>query len=345
MEAGESMLTAIIIVVVLALLFDFINGFHDTANAIATSISTRALTPRFAIFYAAVLNFVGAVLSSEVAKTIGGKIADPTQLENGIQIVTAALITAVLWNLITWYYGIPSSSSHTLIGSLAGAVVAGAGFSAIHWRGFLQIIEILILSPIVAFAIGYVVMFIIRYLVIFSGNGSPSKINRMFRTFQMASAGLLSFSHGGNDAQKAMGIIVFALVSGHYLDTVDVVPLWVKIAAATAMGLGTSIGGWRIIKTVGKRIMKIEPINGFATDLTSSIVIQTSTAMGMPLSTTHVISSAVIGTGSVIRFKAVKWGMVLTMVLTWVITIPISIVAAYLIYKLLALIPLFQVVG
>jgi PiT family inorganic phosphate transporter len=331
------MLTVIIFIVILALIFDFINGFHDTANAIATSISTRALTPRFAIFYAAALNFLGALLSSEVAKTIGGKIADPAVVENGTIIVIASLISAISWNLITWYYGIPSSSSHTLIGSLAGAVIAGAGIGAINWQGFMQIIWTLLLSPIVAFLAGYVVMLAIKYLIVLLGNGSPSKINRFFRTFQILSAGALAFSHGGNDAQKAMGIIVFALVSGNYLDSAQIVPLWVKIAAAAAIGFGTSFGGMRIIKTVGKKIMKIQPMNGFATDLTSSLVIQTSTHLGMPLSTTHVISSAIIGTGSVIRFKAVKWGMVGTMVLTWLITIPVSVAFAFTVYKLIAL--------
>jgi PiT family inorganic phosphate transporter len=329
------MLTTIILIVLLALIFDFINGFHDTANAIATSISTRALSPRFAVLYAAVLNFIGAVVSGEVAKTIGGKIADPAALEHGVDIVIATLISAIIWNLFTWYFGIPSSSSHTLIGSLAGAVVAGAGAGAIHWAGFIEIITILVLSPIIAFLAGYVIMTLIKYLILLLGNGSPSKINRGFRSFQVLSAGLLSFSHGGNDAQKAMGIIVFALVSAGYQENTQHIPMWVKVAAAIAMGLGTSIGGWRIIKTIGKRIMKIEPMNGFATDLTSSIVIQASTAMGMPLSTTHVISSAVIGTGSVKSFKSVKWGIVIRMVLTWVITIPISIILAFLLYKLL----------
>ncbi|RKN72436.1 inorganic phosphate transporter [Paenibacillus ginsengarvi] len=327
------MLTLVIIVVLLALLFDFINGFHDTANAIATSISTRAMSPRFAVFYAAVLNFIGAVLSSEVAKTVGGSIANPAKIENGIQIVMIALIAAIAWNLFTWYFAIPSSSSHTLIGALAGAVLAGAGSASLNWNGFLGIVKILILSPIIAFAVGFLIMGIIKYAILLSGNTSRSKLNRVFRTFQILSAGLLSFSHGGNDAQKAMGIIVFALVAGEFQSTLDV-PMWVKIAAATAMGLGTSIGGWRIIKTVSKKIMKIEPVNGFASDLTSSIVIQTSTAIGQPLSTTHVITSAIIGTGSVIRFKDVKWGTVTRMILTWVITIPISMALAFLLYKL-----------
>ncbi|MDF2724332.1 MAG: inorganic phosphate transporter [Paenibacillus sp.] len=328
------MLTIIIFIVVLALLFDFINGFHDTANAIATSISTRALTPRFAILYAASLNFVGALLSSEVAKTVGGSIANPAEIANGTKIVMIALIAAIFWNLFTWYFAIPSSSSHTLIGALAGAVIAGAGTDALNWSGFLNIVKILVLSPIVAFAAGFVIMWIINYLIMLGGNRSRSKLNRVFRTFQIFSAGLLSFSHGGNDAQKAMGIIVFALVAGGFHTTLDV-PLWVKISAATAMGLGTSIGGWKIIKTVSKKIMKIEPVNGFASDLTSSIVIQTSTAMGQPLSTTHVITSAIIGTGSVIRFKDVKWGTVTRMVMTWIITIPISMAVAYLLYKLI----------
>jgi PiT family inorganic phosphate transporter len=327
------MVTVLIFIVILALLFDFINGFHDTANAIATSISTRALSPRFAVVYAAILNLVGAVIYSGVAKTIGGKIADPSKLAHGTEIVIIALIAAIFWNLLTWYYGIPSSSSHTLIGALAGAVWAGDGFHSINWQGFIQIIEILILSPIVAFGVGFVIMGLIKYFVIATGNKSRSKFNRAFRMLQVVSAGLLSYSHGSNDAQKAMGIIVFGLVAAGMQSTLDV-PLWVKICAAISMGLGTSIGGWRIIKTVSRNIIKIEPINGFASDLTSSIVIQASTAMGMPLSTTHVISSSIIGTGSVLRFHDVKWGTVTRMVTTWVITIPISMAIAYLLYSI-----------
>lgn len=328
------MLTILIIIVTLALLFDFINGFHDTANAIATSISTRALSPRVAVLYAAILNFVGAVISSKVASTVGGKIANPATIVHGVEIVIAALISAILWNLLTWYFAIPSSSSHTLFGSLAGAVIAGAGFFSVNWSGFINIIVILVISPIVAFGVGFLIMAIIKRLVIWKGNTSRSKLNRLFRFLQIISAGLLSYSHGGNDAQKAMGIIVFALVSAGYQTNLDV-PLWVKVAAAIAMGLGTSIGGMRIIKTVSRKIIKIEPINGFASDLTSSLVIQTSTSLGMPLSTTHVISSAIIGTGSVMRFHEVKWGTVGRMIMTWIITIPISIVLAYLIYWVL----------
>jgi PiT family inorganic phosphate transporter len=325
----------LILIVLLALVFDFINGFHDTANAIATSISTRALSPKFAVLYAAVLNLVGAVVSSGVAQTIGGKIADPAKLANGTSIVIAALISAIVWNLLTWYFGIPSSSSHTLIGSVAGAVMAGAGAQAVNWSGFARIVETLILSPVIAFGAGFLIMYLIKFIVLATGNSSRTKFNRGFRTMQILSAGLLSFSHGGNDAQKAMGIIVFALVTtGLQADTHNV-PFWVKLAAAVAMGLGTSIGGWRIIKTVSRNLVRIEPINGFASDLTSSLVIQTSTAMGMPLSTTHVISSAVLGTGSALRPYDVKWGTVKRMLTTWVITIPISIVLSYLIYSVI----------
>lgn len=330
----DNSLLVIIIIVILALGFDFINGFHDTANAIATSISTRALPPKVAVLYAAVLNFIGAVIFSGVAKTIGGSIADPFSVDNGLYIVIATLIASIFWNLLTWYYGIPSSSSHTLIGALAGAVIAGAGWDAVNLGGFGKIIAILLLSPIIAFTAGFIMMTIIKYLVLWKGNSSRTKLNRVFRFFQIISAGLLSFSHGGNDAQKAMGIIVFALVAGGFQTDLEV-PLWVKILAATAIGLGTSIGGWKIIKTVSSKIIKIEPINGFASDLTSFVVIQTSTFLNMPLSTTHVITSAIIGTGSVIRFHEVKWATVIRMIITWLITIPISMVLGYLLYKVM----------
>lgn len=327
-------MTFIVIIVALALLFDFINGFHDTANAIATSVSTKALSPRVAIFMAAILNFVGAILFDGVAKNVGGSIADPFKVDNGMQIIVAALISAIVWNLLTWYFGIPSSSSHTLIGSLAGAVVAGAGFDSLHLAGFQKIVMGLILSPFLAFGLGYIVLIVIRHIVKVYGNKSPGRVNRNFRLMQIVSAGLQSFSHGANDAQKAMGIIVFALVAGGFHDDMSV-PIWVKMSAATAMALGTSIGGWKIIETVSRKIIKIEPMNGFASDLTSTMILQGGTALGLPLSTTHVITSAIIGTGSAIRYKSINWGVVGKMVTTWIITIPISMVIAYLIYQFL----------
>lgn len=321
-------MTAIAIIVFLALAFDFINGFHDTANSIATSVSTKALSPRFAVFYAAVLNFAGALCFTGVAKSIGEKIANPAKIEHGIEIVIATLLAAIVWNLLTWYYGIPSSSSHALIGSLTGAVIAAAGMHGVNWTGFITILQALIFSPILAFGVGYIVMTILKLTI---RNLSPHRINRWFRFFQIFSAGAQAFSHGGNDAQKSMGIIVFALVAGNFQSSVEV-PLWVKIAAAISMGLGTSVGGWRIIKTVGSKIIKMEPVNGFASDLTSSVVIQTATALTLPVSTTHVVSSAVMGTGAAKRFRAVQWDVAGRIVLTWIITIPICGLLAGLLY-------------
>ncbi|MDO7907557.1 inorganic phosphate transporter [Paenibacillus sp. JX-17] len=321
----------IAIVVILALGFDFINGFHDTANAIATSVSTRALTPRRAIILAAVMNFVGAMVFTGVAKTIGGKIADPTKLDNGLEIVIATLIAAIIWNLITWWFGIPSSSSHALIGALAGAVFVGAGNSFVNWSGFIEIVEALIVSPLLAFAIGYIIMTLLKWIF---ANRSPHTVNKGFRTMQIVTAALQSFTHGTNDAQKAMGIITFALVTADYQQTTDV-PLWVKIAAATAMALGTSIGGWKIIKTMGTKIFKIEPINGFAADISAASVIFSATLLHLPVSSTHAITSAILGVGSAKRFSAVRWSLAGRIIITWFITIPISALLSGLIFKLL----------
>lgn len=316
------------IVIFLALAFDFINGFHDTANAIATSVSTRALTPRRAILLAASMNFVGALMFTGVAKTIGGSVADPTKLDNGINIVIATLIAAIIWNLVTWWFGLPSSSSHALIGALAGAVfIAEPG--ELNWAGFTSIVEGLILSPIIAFVIGYIVMTVLKWIF---AKRSPHTVNKGFRTVQIFTAALQSFTHGTNDAQKAMGIITFALVAGGVQDHMEV-PLWVKIAAATAMAGGTAIGGWKIIKTMGTKIFKIEPINGFAADLSAASVIFTATLLHLPVSTTHAITSSILGVGSAKRFSAVKWSLAGRIVVTWFITIPISgLLAALIMY-------------
>lgn len=317
------------IVIFLALAFDFINGFHDTANAIATSVSTRALTPRRAILLAASMNFIGALMFTGVAKTIGGSVADPTKLDNGINIVIATLIAAIAWNLITWWFGLPSSSSHALIGALAGAVFISEP-GKLNWSGFTSIVEGLILSPIIAFAIGYLVMTILKWIF---AKRSPHTVNKGFRTMQIFTAALQSFTHGTNDAQKAMGIITFALVAGGVQDNMEV-PLWVKIAAATAMAGGTAIGGWKIIKTMGTKIFKIEPINGFAADFSAASVIFSATLLHLPVSTTHAITSAILGVGSAKRFSAVKWSLAGRIVVTWFITIPITGVLAGLIMYL-----------
>ncbi|QAY67020.1 inorganic phosphate transporter [Paenibacillus protaetiae] len=316
------------LVVLLALGFDFINGFHDTANAIATSVSTRALKPRVAILLAATMNFVGAITFTGVAKTIGSGIADPAKLEHGVQVVIAALISAIVWNLATWWFGIPSSSSHALIGSLTGAVIASAGFSSVNAGGFVDIVKALIFSPLIAFTIGFIVMWLLKMIF---ARRSPHQINKGFRFGQIITAAFQSFSHGTNDAQKAMGIITFALVTAGIQDHFEV-PLWVKLAAAASMALGTSIGGWKIIKTMGTKIFKIEPINGFAADVSSAAIILTATMIQLPVSTTHVITSSILGVGSAKRFSSVRWTLAGRIVISWVITIPITILFAAVVY-------------
>ncbi|TCJ05012.1 inorganic phosphate transporter [Cytobacillus praedii] len=327
----DGFLLITILIVVMALAFDFINGFHDTANAIATAVSTKALKPRHAIILAAVMNFVGAMTFTGVAKTITKDIVDPFTLENGSLVILAALIAAVFWNLLTWYYGIPSSSSHAIIGSIAGAAIAAAGFSSLNYKGFLKIIEALLLSPLIAFAVGYIVYSIFK--VVFKNN-NLTKTNRNFRFFQIFTAALQSYTHGTNDAQKAMGIITMALIANNYVTSTDI-PFWVQFSCALAMGLGTSVGGWKIIKTVGGKIMKIRPVNGVAADLTGAMIIFGSTLIHLPVSTTHVISSSILGVGSAHRLKGVKWGTAQRMLITWVITLPISATVAGLVYLLL----------
>ncbi|SDF81759.1 inorganic phosphate transporter [Sporolituus thermophilus] len=320
-----------ITVVVLALAFDYINGFHDTANAIATSVSTRALTPRVAVWLAAFLNFLGAMYSTGVAKTIGGDIVKSAQMVNE-PIIIAALVGAIFWNLLTWWLGIPSSSSHALIGGVMGAVLMARGVDALKVQGIIKIVASLIFSPIIAMLTGLVIM--IGLLWIF-GRMAPSRVNAGFKRMQILSATMMSFSHGSNDAQKAMGIITLSLVSAGYLPTLEV-PTWVKLAAATAMGLGTAAGGWRIIRTMGGKIFKLEPISGFAADLNSAVVIFGATLLHLPVSTTHVVSGSIMGVGTAKRISAVRWGVAQQMVMAWVLTIPLSALVSALTYKIIA---------
>ncbi|MEQ2528029.1 inorganic phosphate transporter [Robertmurraya yapensis] len=322
-----------VLIVIGALAFDFINGFHDTANSIATAVSTKALRPRQAIILAATMNFIGAISFTGVAKTITKDIVDPFTLENGSVVILAALIAAITWNLITWYYGIPSSSSHAIIGSIAGAAIAAAGFQALNLKGFIKIIEALIFSPIIAFVVGFIVYSIFKVLF---KNNNLSKTNRNFRFIQIGTAALQSYTHGTNDAQKAMGIITMALMANQYVTTDDI-PFWVQLSCAIAMGLGTSVGGWKIIKTVGGKIMKIRPVNGVAADLTGAMIIFGATFIHLPVSTTHVISSSILGVGSAHRVKGVKWGTAQRMLVTWVITLPISALLAGICYLILNL--------
>ena len=306
-------------VVFLALVFDYINGFHDTANAIATSVSTRAINPKTAVMMTAVLNFLGAMISTGVAKTIGGDLVmDAKMIDSGV--ICAALIGAIAWNLLTWWWGIPSSSSHALIGGVIGAVGFSVGFDALNEAGIIKIFLSLVISPIIAMVGGFIIM---KVLLLLFGRFSPIALNDRFRTMQVLSATLMAFSHGSNDAQKAMGIITLTLLSGGYIDTLDV-PTWVKISCAMAMALGTAAGGWRIISTMGNKIFKMETINGFAADLNSAITIFTATFLHLPVSTTHVVSGSIMGVGSSKRVKAVNWGVARSMVMAWFVTIPLS---------------------
>lgn len=329
----DTILLLTILVVIFALAFDFINGFHDTANAIATSVSTRALRPRTAIIMAAIMNFIGALTFTGVAKTISKDIVDPFVLDNGSLVILAALTSAIIWNLVTWYFGIPSSSSHALIGSIAGAAISAAGFGILNYSGFIKILQALLISPFIALAGGFLMMSLFKVLL---KNRNLFKANRRIRYLQIGTAALQAFTHGTNDAQKAMGIITMALIAAN-LQTTDDIQLWVRIAAATAMGLGTSIGGYKIIKTVGGKIMKIRPVNGAAADLSSAMIIFSATLLHLPVSTTHVISSAIMGVGTAQRVKGVKWGVAQKIVVTWIITLPISAFVAAIVYQIFIL--------
>ena len=323
--------TAILIAVLgLAVLFDYINGFHDTANAIATSVSTRALSPRVAIAMSATANFVGALTGTAVAKTIGAGLIAP-QAEGGL-VVAAALVGAIVWNLLTWRLGIPSSSSHALIGGLLGASAAAIGFSAWQVGGILgKVVLPLIGSPIVGFAVGFALMVVIFNLF---KRAHPKTMNDRFRRLQVLSAAFMAFSHGSNDAQKTMGVMTLALVSAGIIPEFKV-PLWVIILAAGAISLGTAAGGWRIIRTMGSKVVKLDPVHGFAAETTAASIIFGASTLGMPVSTTHVISSAILGVGSSDRFRAVHWGVARRIGIAWVLTLPASGLVAALAYLVL----------
>lgn len=321
----------VILIVFFGLVFDYINGFHDTANAIATSVSTKAVSPRFAILIAATFNFLGALSGTAVAATIGTNIVAPHDVVP--LVIIAALSGAIFWNLFTWYFGIPSSSSHALIGGLTGAVIARSGSAAVLWHGFLKIVAGLVTSPIIGLIIGSMVMTLLFWVF---KRSSPVKINLKFRQLQILSACMASFAHGSNDAQKSMGIITLSLFSGGMLSTFYV-PIWVKIACALAMSAGTAFGGWRIIRTMGGKIFRIEPINGFAADFTSSVVIYGASMMGIPVSTTHVVSSSIMGVGAAKRLRGVRWNIARQIIIAWFVTIPSAALVSMLIYRLFML--------
>jgi inorganic phosphate transporter, PiT family len=309
----------LVAVIAVALFFDFTNGFHDTANAIATSVSTRALSPRNAVLLAAILNFAGAFVSFAVAATIAKGIVDPSAVT--LSVILAGLVGAITWNLITWFLGLPSSSSHALIGGVVGSAIAASGLDVINWNGIWdKVVKPGVLSPTIGFAAALVLMFLIVWAI---RKRSPTRVNRVFRRAQIVSGSFVAFTHGTNDAQKTMGIMALALVvSGHLDPEFSRPPTWVIVSAALAMALGTYAGGWRIIKTMGTRIVKIDPPQGFAAQTACAGILWTTAHYGFPVSTTQTISGCVMGAGASRRFSAVRWGIAGNIVVAWILTLP-----------------------
>ncbi len=327
-------LLVLILIVVLGLGFDFINGFHDTANAIATSVATRVLSPGQAVSMAAVLNVAGALTGTAVASTVGKGIINPEDATQ--QLVVAALLSAIVWNLITWWFGIPSSSSHALVFSIVGAGVATSGTGAISVDGVTKVLNGMVYSPLLGFLGAFSILFGLLWLF---ARSRPHLVNRVFGKLQIGSAAFMAYSHGSNDAQKTMGVITLALASYHGWsgDEWDV-PLWVILAAAVAMGLGTAIGGWRIVRTMGLKVVALRPIDGFAAETAAATVIEVASRLGIPVSTTHVISSAIMGVGATRRASAVRWGVAGRIITAWVVTIPVCVSLGWTINHFLSLV-------
>jgi inorganic phosphate transporter, PiT family len=324
-------LAALILIVVLGLAFDFINGFHDTANAIATTVGTRVLSPGRAVLLASILNFVGALSGTAVATTVGRGIVPPEQVTQAL--VISALLSAIAWNLLTWFWGLPSSSSHALVFSIVGAAVAGQGWRVIDLEGVEKTLQGLVFSPALGFLGAFALMVLLLNLF---ARAVPALVTRVFGRAQLVSAAYMAFSHGSNDAQKTMGVITMALASyyGWGGDKWEV-PFWVILAAATAMGLGTVVGGWRIIHTMGIKMVALRPIHGFAAQTAAATVIEVASRFGIPVSTTHTISSSILGVGATRRLSAVRWGIAGQIVTAWVFTIPACFLLAWAIRSVL----------
>jgi PiT family inorganic phosphate transporter len=324
-------LWVIVALVVLALLFDFMNGFHDAANSIATVVSTGVLRPTQAVAFAAFFNVVAVfVFHLSVAATVGKGIADPGVID--VHVVFGALIGAITWNLITWYYGIPSSSSHALIGGIVGAVMAKAGASALIGSGILRTVTFIFVSPLLGYTLGSLMLVLVAWIC---RRTPPSKVDRWFRRLQLVSAGAYSLGHGGNDAQKTIGIIWMLLISTGYAAAGDKAPpTWTIVCCYMAIGAGTLFGGWRIVKTMGQKITKLKPVGGFCAETGGAMTLFLATAMGVPVSTTHTITGAIVGVGSVQRASAVRWGLAGNIVWAWVLTIPAAALVAALAYAL-----------
>ena len=327
------MLTILIVVIVVALIFDMINGFHDTANAIATVVATGVLHIRAAILIAAGLNFLGALSGTAVAGTVGKDVLNPGYVSQVS--VLAALLGAIIWNLITWYRGIPSSSSHALFGGLIGSAIVKSGTVAVKWAGLLKIVLFLVISPLVGFVLAMIFMVIITWVC---HRSNPSKLSRPFRFLQLCSASFMAYAHGSNDAQKTMGVITMALVAAGIIHSANgkfPVPIWVMCACATAMCIGTAMGGKKIIKTMGCKIIDLKPAHGFASEMGAALTIVSATHAGLPLSTTHVITGSVMGVGAVKDAAAVKWGVTTRIVWAWILTLPLSAIVAGICYWVL----------
>jgi len=334
----------VLAIVAVALVFDFINGFHDSANSIATVVSTRVLSPGVAVVWAAVFNFAAAfVVGTAVAKTIGKGLIEPSVVDPSL--ILSALVGAIAWNLITWYVGLPSSSSHALMGGLGGAAIAKAGFPALQLGGWVKPILFIVISPLLGMMLALLLTVSLSWLL---KSARPGPVDRVFRRLQLVSAALYSLSHGANDAQKTMGIIVGLLVSTQalfahetgwlrilHVPTADRIPLWVEMAAYTAIGLGTALGGWRIVKTMGSRITKLRPFGGFCAETAGGISILIASGLGVPVSTTHTITGAIVGVGAAQRLSAVRWGVATRIVWAWILTIPMAAAIAAVSYLLL----------
>ncbi|MBI4454679.1 MAG: inorganic phosphate transporter [Acidobacteria bacterium] len=318
---------AILFIILVALVFDFLNGFHDAANSIATIVSTRVLTPLQAVVWAAFFNFVAAFgFGTAVAKTVGAGMIDVTQINE--RVILGGLLGAIAWNIITWYFGIPTSSSHALIGGYAGAAVIRAGWSVIIPAGWKKTVLFIVLSPVIGFVLGFVMIFVTYALV---QGKTPYKVDHGFRRLQLISAALYSLGHGTNDAQKTMGIIAGVLFSAGYLSRFEI-PFWVVLICHAAIALGTLLGGWRIVKTMGQKIVRLRPIGGFCAETAGAITILTAAYFGIPVSTTHTITGSIVGVGSLHGLSAVKWGVAGRIVWAWILTIPASALIAALCY-------------
>jgi PiT family inorganic phosphate transporter len=341
----DQTITYVLVIVAVALIFDFINGFHDSANSIATVVSTRVLSPGVAVFWAAFFNFVAAfVVGTAVAKTIGKGLIDISIVDPNV--ILGALIGAIVWDLITWYLGLPSSSSHALLGGYAGAAIAKAGFGSLILSGWILPVAFIVVSPLLGMTIALVLTVGLSWLL---KGAPPGPVDRIFRRLQLVSAALYSLSHGANDAQKTMGIIVSLLVASQasfagqagwlshfYLPSADHIPLWIVLAAHTAIALGTAAGGWRIVKTMGTRITRLRPFGGFCAETAGGISVLLASNLGVPVSTTHTITGAIVGVGAAQRLSAVRWGVARRIVWAWILTMPMSAVIAALSYLVLS---------